>query len=106
MVDEYTPTTDEVREFHWEAVIAAIPSMPDPNAQFDRWYAGERAKAKAEALREAADHLATPYITWTNGGTTSVYSSVAEAETGLSKAVELTAWLRAEATRIEKEAGQ
>jgi len=64
---EYTPTTDDVRTRYtddragigaWtrcdESVERAVESA---NAEFDRWYAAEIARAKAEALREAAEAM-------------------------------------------------
>lgn len=56
----YTPDTDHVRAA-WEE-ITYLESRGDiprevARGQFDRWFAAELRKAKAEALREAALHL-------------------------------------------------
>lgn len=61
MSDEYTPTTDEVREAFNIACYEQTPRQS--RAEFDRWYAAEKAKWQAEALREFADDpdtFATP----------------------------------------------
>ena len=54
--DNYTPTTNEVRQGYAET-IDALGGMHLGYAQFDRWLAQERAKAKAEELRDAAESI-------------------------------------------------
>lgn len=51
-----TPTTEEVRRGYAET-IDALGGRHLGFDWFDRWFAAERAKAKAEALREASDGL-------------------------------------------------
>jgi hypothetical protein len=50
--DEYTPTTEEVRE---EWVTAPRGDRNARYAEFDRWLAVVRCEAKAEALRDFAN---------------------------------------------------
>tara|TARA_B100000700_G_scaffold110520_2_gene124515 strand:+ start:2456 stop:2818 length:363 start_codon:yes stop_codon:yes gene_type:complete len=59
--DEYTPTTEEVRADHARSLTYPKFVSPIRARQFDRWLAGllegERARARTEALREAAERI-------------------------------------------------
>lgn len=57
------------------------------------------AKAKADALREIADVLAKPQVLWHGDGGVTVWADYPAGD-----AVKLTAWVRARADEIEKEA--
>jgi hypothetical protein len=50
-MSDYTPTTDEVKA----CAESDNPYGELPEGQFDRWYAEEIRKAKAQALEEAAN---------------------------------------------------
>jgi hypothetical protein len=58
---EYTPTTSEVQQGYTETIRLGqssdewVQETAHKVAAFDRWLAGEIRKAKAEALRQAAD---------------------------------------------------
>jgi hypothetical protein len=67
MTDEYTPTTEEVRDGHW--INDGGISDPADAKAFDRWL--------AEVIREAREELvasivtavdASPAVTWTGPG--------------------------------------
>jgi hypothetical protein len=76
-VAEYTPTTEEVR--NWDGCIGT----PMPPEEFDRWLAARDREVAAKALREAA---------------TALRSHGVEHEPQAN-------WLRERADRIEKGAG-
>lgn len=61
MAEQYTPTTEEVREYIEAAdrVTAHMfsPDAPDAAAAFDRWLAAHDAQVRAEALAEVTDEL-------------------------------------------------
>ncbi|WP_323986220.1 hypothetical protein [Microbacterium plantarum] len=58
MAEQYTPTTEEVREYLEAAdrVTAHMfsPDAPDAAEAFDRWLAAHDAQVRAEAIRTAA----------------------------------------------------
>lgn len=61
MSDDYTPTTEQVRNL-WGSegnyLPAAMAETIDGRyAEFDRWHDAEKAKWQAEALRDAAAEL-------------------------------------------------
>ena len=49
-MSEYTPTTEEVRERYWFNDGGLC--NPDDAKEFDRWFAEEVRKAKADAFKE------------------------------------------------------
>lgn len=64
MTEQYTPTTEEVREYvevggeprPWEEVTPESESKEAARAAaFDRWLAAHDAQVRADALREAGD---------------------------------------------------
>lgn len=61
MTEQYTPTTEDIREYVETAdrVTAHMFSHDTPDAAkaFDRWLAAHDAQVRAEALREAAEFI-------------------------------------------------
>lgn len=58
-MSDYTPSLDEIRDCYKYSSAEAHESPGDAHFAFDRAIAKVRAEAKADALREAADHLPT-----------------------------------------------
>lgn len=61
-MSEYTPTTEEVRRLYVRHCSlrgrTKYPPLEELEAEFDRWLAALIREAKAEALNEAAEHVA------------------------------------------------
>lgn len=53
----YTPSTDQVRNAYGAHIADCNHVTKDSFNEFDRWLAGVKAEAKAEALEEAADAM-------------------------------------------------
>lgn len=64
MVDEYTPTTEEVRTDYVMAYADAQSSQLEAQIAFDRWLAAHDAETRRQAAREWADRI---YDEWPGG---------------------------------------
>lgn len=56
-MSDYTPTTDELREWYVRRDRTGRSSRKEYEAEFDRWLAQERARAKVQVLRDAIEHI-------------------------------------------------
>lgn len=54
-MNDYTPTTNELREWYVKRDRTGRSSRKEYELEFNRWLAQERAQAKAEALKDVAD---------------------------------------------------
>jgi phage terminase Nu1 subunit (DNA packaging protein) len=95
-MSEYTPTTDEVRAMYVTGTPPHRVSVPQGNAEFDRWLAQHDAEVAARALRQAADD-------WQTGEWANVPRHADRVADRLGAAQYVSDWLRA---RAEKKAGR
>ena len=57
MGGEYTPNTEAVREQYTQEQPPQIGTISEKGAEFDRWIAEERRKAKAQGWDHAMTHV-------------------------------------------------
>lgn len=99
-MSDYTPTTEEVREATAEMLGW---DLPDPEEAFDRWLAGVRREAAAEALIEFADYYKDLYAY----SEIDLKTATAAYWSGAEHAVEhFTARLRTRAETYRREGGE
>jgi hypothetical protein len=56
-MSDYTPTTDEVRSLYVTGTPPHRVTVPEGNAEFDRWLAQHDAEQQQKGVRLAAEHL-------------------------------------------------